>query len=272
MSDEKTMTNYVPREMSFLFSSDPANGALNVSQLGSRFTVQLDNPIALGNNAKAPTIEVQQASIWYTTPNISANKGNDQFHFTVGVTSYSFTIPAGLYSVSALNQLISREMVSLGLNADQIVLSADNATQKIVLTYNYADTQVDFTPVNTPREILGFNSRLSPATPSTVGQSDTGDVVAEFNVLNSYLIHSNLTSRGIPINNFGASAIARVPINAEVGRQVNYAPFNPTKSDARELIGKSVNSFDVWLTSQDNEPIDTFGEVFSVLVVIRYWA
>lgn len=270
--EEKAMTQMIPREMSYLVSSAPENGALNITQLGSRFSVQLDNPISLPANATNATIEASQASIWYVSPNISANEGNDQFRFTQGGTPYSFTIPAGLYSVAALNNLISREMVNLGLNADQIVLTGDSATQKTIFTFNYAGTQLDFTGSDTPREILGFDARLSPLAPSTAGISDSGDNIAAFNQLNSYLVHTNLTSRGIPVNAQGAGIIARVPIEAEPGKQLNYAPFQPTKSDARELVGKSINQFDVWLTDQLNRPIDTFGESFSVMIVLRYWA
>lgn len=272
MEHKSNTSTFIPYEQSYLFSSDVANGALNVTEAGSRFSVQLDRPIAIAKRAANVTAEMSQASVWYTSPNVSASKGNNVFYFIVAATPELFIIPDGLYSISALNQLISREFVKLGYAADQILISADDATQTIVLTYPYVDTQVDFTPTNSPFTLLGFDNRLSPLAPSTAGQPDSGDRVAAFNTLNSYLVHTSLIMEGIPVNNQGASIIGRIPIDAKVGRQINYAPDNPTKVAANELIGKSVNYFDLWITSQDNEPLDMFFENWSVLIVLKYWA
>lgn len=272
MEYKSNNSTFIPYEQSYLFSSNEANGALNVTDAGSRFSVQLDRPIAIAKRAANVTAEMSQASVWYTSPNVSAAIGNNVFYFIVATTPEQFIIPDGLYSDSALNQLISREVVNLGYPSDQIVLSADNATQTFVFTYPYVDTQVDFTPTDSLFTLLGFDNRLSPLAPSTAGQSDSGDRVAALNTLNSYLVHTSLIMEGIPINNQGASIIGRIPIDAKVGRQINFAPDNPTKVSANELIGKSVNYFDLWITSQDNEPLDMFGEHWSVLIVLKYWA
>lgn len=262
--------SYIPVEQSYIFASDEKTGALNVTNNGSSFVVQLDSPIRVPAEAVNCTLECQQASIWFTSPNVSATEGNNIFRFIQSGVAKEFVIPDGLYTVNALNQLIGREMVNLGFNSDQIVLSGDNSTQKAVLTYNYADTQADFTGLNTPRGVLGFDARLSPPAPSTVGISDTGDQVANFNTLNSWLVHTTLTSRGIPVNDTGANIVARVPVTTSPGKQVNYAPVNPTRCDARELIGRDMSTFLVWLTDQSDRPVDTFGEYWQVLLVIRY--
>lgn len=262
--------SYVPVSQSYIFSSDPANGALNVTENGSSFVVQLDSPISVPPEAVNCTLECQQASIWFTSPNISATEGNNIFRFIQSGVPKKFVIPDGLYTINELNQLISREMVRLGFKSDQIVLSGDNSTQRSVLTFNYAGTQADFRGLNTPRTVLGFDARLSPPATSTVGISDPGDDVASFNKLNSWLVHTTLTSRGIPVNDTGANIVARVPIDVKPGKQVNYAPVNPTHCDARELVGRDMSTFLVWLTDQNDRPIDTFGEYWQVLLVIRY--
>lgn len=274
-TEQKTMKvqTEIEHTMSYIFSSDPDNGALNITDDGSRFTVQLNRPIAVPREARNCTLEMSQASIWYTSPNISVADGNNMFYFIVSATPESFLIPNGLYSIEALNSLISRETVNLGYNADQIVLTADPATNKSVFTFPYVDTQVDFrvvTATDTTRLLLGFDARLVPVAPSTVGQSDTGDTEANLNTLNSWLVHSNLVSAGIPVNATGQNIIARVPITVSVGKQENFLPTQPVTTSISELVGNSINSFDVWITNEVGDKIDTAGEFFDIVVIIRY--
>jgi hypothetical protein len=269
-------TQLIERVESFIVSSDPANGAKNLSADGSTFTVQLNNPIAIPQAATNCTLEVIQASIWYTTPNISAALGNNQFvvvyNDLYGPVVTTITIPDGLYSRSALNNLLQLEFVNEGLPADVIELAENSSTQQTVLIFNYVDYQVDFTGPNTCREILGFDSRLVPLAPTTiVGQSEPSDNIAVFNTLNSYLISSNLIGNGIPVNDSGRNIITRVPISAKPGSQINYSPYNPIRTSARNLIGKSMNQFDVWLTDQRGQKLDTFNEYYSAVLILRYW-
>ncbi len=255
---------------SYIFSSATENGAINKSSGGDRFTVQLNRPISVPQGARNATLEVSQSSIWYTSPNISIAAANNQFDYIVAAANENFTIPNGLYSIEALNSLISRETVNAGYAADQIVLTADSATNKAVFTFPYVNTQVDFTTVNTTRLLLGFNARLVPLAPSVAGESDVGDTEAALNTLNSWLLHSNLVSGGIPVNAVGANIIAQVPIEVSVGKQMNYSPQNPPRSSARELVGKSINAFDVWVTNETNLELNMGGEDFDLVVVIRY--
>jgi len=258
---------------SFIVSSDPANGALNLSADGSTFSVQLNNPIAIPHDAKNCTLEVVQASIWYTSPNISAALGNNEF--TIYQNIYDPTtiiIPDGLYSRAALNAYLQLAFVNEGLPADLITLSENASTQQTVLVFNYVGWTVDMTGANTCREILGFNSRLVPLVPTTiVGQSEASDNIAAFNTLNSYLISTNLINNGISVNADGRNIICQVPIKASPGSQLNFQPINTVRTSARNLIGNATNRFDVWLTDQRGIKINTFGEYYDVLIVLRWW-
>lgn len=266
----------VEYEQSYIFSSAELNGARNKSDDGSTFDVQLSNPITIPKEAVNCTIEVTQANIWYTTPNISARENNNQFiYYTTDEYAqkvYStLTIPDGLYSVSALNAQISLLLVNdtPSQPADLITITADDATQRVVIIFGAVGVGIDFVPNNTPRDILGFDAQLTP--PSTiVGGSITGDNVANFNTLNSYLIHSDLVSQGIPVNANGASILAQVPISAKPGSQIIYQPRNPSRTDLTELIGLPRTSFRVWLTNQVGDYLDTNSEDYSIVVVIRF--
>lgn len=272
MEAKGSNVQYIPHNMSLIVSSDPVNGAKNIRDNGSAFEVQLNRPIQLPNDAKRASIEVSQANIWWTVPNISADLENDQFRFIENTNPHTIVIPKGLYSLSSFNALISRELANLTLASDLISFVGDGSTQKVVATFSEAAVQMDFTGANTPRLILGWDARLVPLIPSVVGESESADNVAMFNTINSFLLHSTLTAEGIPVNNTGANIIASVPIDVQPGSQIVFQPQNPTRAGVGELVGKSQGNFQVWLTDQDNNKVDTNSEVFSATFIIRWWS
>jgi hypothetical protein len=261
----------IEHSMSMIFSSNPANGANNVRKNGSEYDVILDNPISLPLNCVAPTLEVLDASVWYVQPNIAASIGNNVFYYIVGGVPGNFTIADGLYSLSALNALISVEMVAAGHNADQIVLSGDNSTQKSVFTFPYINTQVSFVANDSPFDLIGFTQRLVPLAPSTAGQIESGDSQANFNSLNSYLIHSTMVDWGIPVNNIGQNIVAKVPILASPGFQVNYEPTNPVRMPIDRMKGMKLTSFVNNITDQDNNELNMLNEFFDFTVLFRWY-
>lgn len=274
----------IPISQSYLFSSDPENGALNVNNNGSTFDVSLNSPIQVPRDAHGATIEVVSSHIWYTVPNISNVIGNDKLYIITdhpdplgdpipGGPNFEITIPKGLYSVEALAVAIQRELVNIGLPEDLIELTGDYASQRSVLTFNSGgfDVQLDFTKADSFREILGFDARLVPLAPVPNGHFELGDTVAEFNRVNSFLITTSLISSGIPVNNIGSGVIAQVPIDVESGHQINFHPFNPLRCSADELVGRSVNYLSFALQDQKRRLVDTNDEKFSFNLVLRYW-
>ena len=67
------------REITLLFSSDPANGAFARSENGDEFSVNLYNPVQISRNTKYCTLQVLSANVWYTTPNVATQYDNDIF-------------------------------------------------------------------------------------------------------------------------------------------------------------------------------------------------
>ena len=76
------MSILLNKEINLFFSSSELASAQNVSSDGSRFSVILDNPIKIPQNALNCTLGVVQASIWNTSPNISVLYKNNKFKFT----------------------------------------------------------------------------------------------------------------------------------------------------------------------------------------------
>jgi hypothetical protein len=264
----------IPREFSFIFSSAEENGADNVSEDGSKFSVILSSALQVPSSAVYCYLSVTQASIWNTSPNISAAFGNNKFEFTTtnagNPGTHNITIPDGLYSVSALNGFLSTTLVNLLLPNNLISLTGDSATGKSILTYLEAGDSTDFTITDSVREVLGFDSRISPLAPQAAGFSDFGDNIAEFNRVNSYIIASNVISNGIPLNGGGRGIIASVPINVNPGSQISYQPQSPIAINASELIGNSKLNIDFELLDQELRPTPTASEDWSFVVSIKY--
>lgn len=261
----------VEYQQSYIFSSDEALGAVNKTSDGSTFTVNFNSPLSIPRKAVACTVELIGSTIWYNTPNISALIGNNVFRYIVSATPESFVIPDGLYSISALNDLIQREVVNAGYAADTIILTGDSATQRSVFIFGAVGVQVDLTLADTPFELLGFTQRLVPLVPSTsIGQSEVGDSIAVFNATESYLVHSTLAVNGIPINNGGANVLSDVPIDVSVGSQINFSPRNARRTAIDELVGNTLGSVRFWLTDQADRLVDTRNEVWTATVLLRY--
>ena len=175
------MSTIVNKQVSLLFSSSPENGAQNVSADGSSFDVVLSSPLQIPRAAVTCSLSVIQASIWNTSPNISPDFNNNIFNFTTSNVAnpgtHNIVFPEGLYSLDGFNGYISTFFTNNGLPSNLIVLTADDSTQKTVLTFLDAGDSVDFTVASSCREILGFDSRIAPTTPQIAGWSQNSETL-----------------------------------------------------------------------------------------------
>ncbi len=267
------MTEY---KIPLIVSSDPANGALNRSADGSTFTVNLNDSIVIPKEAKWCYITVEEANVWWTITNIKTGI-NDKLYFTYGGTGYNITIPKGLYGLGDLQtavRRVSKELIPT-ISDDWISFIGDGATQKVVVVLKDVGTQLDFTAARTDtfRDLLGVNQRTVPAAgvSTVVNDNEYLDRVAGFSDVTSLLIHSDLVSEGIPVNNDYSNVIANVQIDVLPGSLINSRPYNPIWVDAGNLIGQKRNSFRVYLSDQKNNIVDTNGESYQATLTIRYF-
>jgi hypothetical protein len=266
----------VQKEENFLATSDPDAGARNVSADGSRFEIQFENALQIPAEAINVQIVVEEATIWWVIPNIITGV-NDKIYITVPdvndvLTAYVVVIPQGLYDLSGLNQSILRELSNQGAKidpTDTFLLSADEATQKVEIILTYLGSQIDFTPVDTFREILGFNSQVIGPT-AIAPFTQIADNIAAFNQVNYFLIHSDLTNKGIRFNNNYNQTVSQVLIDVAPGSQIISKPFNPARINAGELAGAKRTNIRFWLTDDKDRPVNTNGEYFTARVVIKY--
>ena len=268
----------VPQEISMIVSSNPNSGARNVSSDGSYFEIGLQDGLKIPKNALNVNVFVEEASVWWIVPNIITNE-NDRIYITGPdsndvITNFVITIPQGLYDLTGLNNAILRELENANAKTDSVIgpliqLTSDEATQRVIIRFNYNNVSVDFTPSDTFREILGFDSQiLGPYAP--VPHNQTADNTASFNRVNYFLIHSDLTNKGIRFNNDYNQTISQVLIDVAPGSQIVSKPFNPAKINADDLKGTIRTNLRFWITDDQNRRINTNGEYWTARIVIHY--
>jgi len=266
----------VPEEISMIVSSDPNAGAVNRSSDGSYFEIQLQDGLQLPAEALNVNIAVEEATIWWVVPNIITGE-NDTMYITGPdtldvVQNYVVVIPQGLYDLSGINQAILRDLENQGAKIDPdplITLTPDEPTQKVELRFDYATVSIDFTQANTPRNILGFNSAvLGPYAGAPINV--LADNIAQFNQVNYFLLHSDLTNKGIRFNNNYNQTVSQVLIDVSPGSQIVSRPFNPAKISAPELAGAKRTNLRIWLTDDQDRRVNTNGEYFTARIVIHY--
>lgn len=203
------------------------------------------------------SVGVLQANIWNTSPNISAALADNIFTFTTSMApagTYSWAIPDGLYSVAGLNSYLSSQFVNIGLAANLIAISAGDS--------------VNFTVANSLRGLLGFNSVVSTA--PSANYSFFSNSTAAFNLVNSYVISSNLVGNGILVNSSSRGIIATVPIDVPPGSQINYSPQNVIWFNAPELIGSQRSNIQFSLLNEDLRTAATGGNPYTLTITIKY--
>lgn len=167
------MSFTIPEEISMIVSSDPINGATNISPDGSYFEVQLQDGLRIPKDALNVNISVEEATVWWSVPNIITGE-NDKLYITGPDTldviqNYVLTIPQGLYDLAGINEAMARELEAAGAKIDPeplITLSPDEATQRVQMRFNYGlGVSIDFSQPDTPRIILGFDAQVYTPVP-----------------------------------------------------------------------------------------------------------
>jgi hypothetical protein len=270
------MSFVVPEEISMIVSSDPSAGAINRSSDGSYFEVQLQDGLKIPTDALNVNVSVEEATVWWVVPNIITGENNRMYisgpNTADVLTTFSITIPQGLYDLSGLNQAVLRELENIGakINPDPLInMTPDDATQKVEIRFNYNTVSIDFTQVDTPRDILGFNAQTYGPFP-IVPTSVLAPNIAQFNQVNYFLIHSDLVNKGIRFNNNYNQTIAQVLIDVAPGSQIVSKPFNPAKINASELTGATRTYLRFWLTDDEDRRVNTNGEYWTARIVIHY--
>ena len=205
--------------------------------------------------------------------NIAANTGDFSRLRSGVLNNFVLTIPQGLYDPNHLNTAILQQLENQGAKIDPhplISLAADSPTQKMTMTVHYSNVSVDFTQPDTFRVIIGFDSVIYSPPYLTTPINFLASNIAKFNQVNYFLIHSDLTNKGIRFNNSYNQTVSQVLIDVAPGSQIVSRPFNPARIPVNELVGAKRGVIRMWLTDDSDRRVDCHGEHWSCRFVIRY--
>lgn len=244
--------------------------ASSYDQSTSTATWNLQNPIMVPHEAKSCQLRVISADIWNLVSNVSPSLG-DKIDIQLGGIGpiYTLTIPEGQYSVTALNAAVENQLVNAGLVATNLVITGDAPTQRVAFSSDVAGTIISFPTSTHMWNILGFTQGDS-LTLTLAGVKYLANLIAKFNNINAFLVHSDLVDAGIPSNGDYYGTIAKVPITAAAGSLIPFQPSYPIAVDASNLIGARVQSVSVWLTNETGWQRINTRENFSVLIELLF--
>ena len=272
------------RKACYIFSSSPSQGAKNIQDNGSRFSVQMNYPLHVPPGAQNATCEVIQANIWNTSPNISPSFNNDMFVAFDGTNMIRIQVEKGLYDITTLvSQLEIQWNSYLAVDgkttvayqwASLFLISGNDSTQKVSIAFENlmaVNIYIDRTQT-TLRSILGFES-TSPQKPLVYKGSLTADNTADFNNLNAYYVHSDLVGNGIPTNSTYGQTISVIPVSSAPGNLIVFqGQYENLFADCNNLVGShnGRSTFSFWLTTENNTPIDMNGEEYSFTLLFKW--
>ncbi len=289
----------IMKEFTMTFSSDPLNGALNVSSApnnaGSSFQVVLNQPLSIPKDAKSAELAVTTFYGWWTILNV-VYQFNDTFQFQIlsgaNAGTYTVEVPAGIYSLNTLASAINIQLLNEypSLPANPLTFTADQSTQRVIIVFNIANCQVDFAIPYTMRDLLGYTGATSalevlpqvnqdiipdPAlfpSGSFVNQAVYANNVANFNTINYLLVNSpELGRNGLPTNGNQYNTLCIAPITVPVGSQIVDQFVLPQPIDISYMIGNKITNLSFALTDQDNRQVNTNGEAWSIVCSFRYY-
>ena len=213
-----------------IFSSNPANGAINRSADGSKISIQLTNPLYLPENAYNAKLQIVQASIWNNSPNISQSYNNNVMTIQDDDGTYSVVIPDGLYDIDILYDTLALLFDNLEVSRptfpfkDMFDIEGNEATNRIYITFKNAASSSNpeiLWASSTIDDFLGFSdtSPTHPINPSSPSHdySITAENPARFNAYNSFVIKSDIVNTGIQINDSFNGTIAQIQITSNPG-------------------------------------------------------
>ena len=266
----------IKRQNTIQFSSDPSNGAENVNTTGNSFTVNFGSDgIAIPQKAQNVQVSVVSSEIWNVFPNLSQTSSFDvTYNDPQGaIITQTITFPAGIYSITTFQNKFENLMINAGFPRNAIIFSPEESTQRVEIIFEQPYYEITFvSPLSDGiLSLIGFTQGTYGNFP--IGQTPehiVGTLAPRFNSINQLEIHSNIVNYGIRKNNKYSGIIATIPLNADVGSQIQYAPFNPSKLSADHLKGTMINSLNFRLTNENDQNIDTMGEYWAVKLKIEY--
>ena len=205
-------------------------------------------------------ISLSHLSLYYTWKNFLSKYNNVTCEYThiPSNTLVKITIPDGSYSVRDLNNYIHHVMSSNNhVNSDEsfgINIYANPVYNRITIKVS---NDYEFNIIDGLRQTLGFSQ--SPLTNGDFNGEDTPQIEK----VNNVLVHCNLVNNRV-VND--SSVIHSFVPNNSFGSILSISPNYPFWHNTRNASFKDI---EVWLTDQNNEPLDIEDNILVELQISR---
>lgn len=238
---------------------------LILSSRKSDFTTFLSQPIELDSNDKYEAA-LLSLNLYNSIPNITDTNNKFRYSADNGISWKLLTLEKGSYELLAISNEIQRQMI---INNDYdseksefyITISANIHELKSIININNESYRVDFTIENSLGPTLGFRSQILSA-----GYNKSPDIV-DITKINTVLIHTDITYGSYVNGNLLPTIYSFDPHKVAAGYKIDERP-NPSLI-YYPLNTSKINSIRIWLTDQDNDPVDFRGEKITIKLHIR---
>ena len=229
------------------------------------FTTYLLSPIHLHEN-KDYEAALLSINLYNSIPNITEKNNIFKYSIDSGDTWKTLSLNKGSYELQAINDEIQRRMIE---NDDfdsikkehYITISANISELKSIVEITNDSYLVDFTTENTIGTVLGFKNVII-----RYGYNKSQNIV-NITKVNLVLVNTDIIS-GSYVNGCESPAIYSFdPNKVSPGYKIDEKP-NPSLI-YYPINRKNIYNIRVWLTDQDNKPIDLRCERITVKLHIK---
>lgn len=235
---------------------------ITLSSRSTDFTTHFPTPILLNKNKRYEAAFLSLET-WNSIPNITNKNNNFTYSVDNGTTWKSIKLRKGAYEIDQINDEIQRQMiVSRDYNdtTESVYINISTFTLLCIIEISNPTYKIKFDVENSIGPLLGWNKELL-----SVGYHQSTNNVNISNV-NSILINTDIIT-GSYVNGHRAKVIHSFSPGVGPGYKIREKP-------QPELVFCSINSNEIdtiriWLTDEENNPLDLQGEEITVRILIR---
>ena len=236
-----------------------------LSGIGSNFTIRHTSPINLEPNKKYEAA-LLSLDTYNSIPNVIKGKNNIfKYSNDNGASWKVLELDTGSYELETLSDEIQRLMI---INGDYdlvnskfyITISPNKSKLTSIINITNPDYKVDFSVSNSLASLLGFKKIVISA-----GYNESKNIV-DIITLNSILVNIDIIM-GCYVNGSSLPVIHSFYPNVPPGYKI--VEISNPQLIYHPISHNNINTMKVWLTDQDNKPVDLRGERLTVRIVIR---
>ena len=235
-----------------------------LSSNSSDFITNFPTTIRLNPNKKYEAA-LLSIDLYNSFPNITVKNNIFKYSTDNGSTWKIIRIAKGSYELSAINDEVQRLMVIHGdydniNNKFYITISANTSKLSSIIEITNQSYQIDFTVENSIGATLGFQKVII-----NNGYNESQNII-DIMKINSILVNIDIIS-GSYVNGSQCPVIYSFYPNVSPEYKIVERP-NPSLIYYRVNI-PNISRIRLWLTDQDNNPVDVRGERVTARIVVR---